>query len=277
MTDSSPEEAMKRILTTAALSVALLAGGTAPAVAETTATPDPSATATTTDLPRLVIHRLNTVHKVTLKVGAAKRKATKTRAATVADLLAMRGITLGASDTVKPGLTTDIRKGLKITVKRITVTSVTLTEVVAAPMAQQLNASLRRGLTTVLQAGVPGSADRTYVVTTVNGKVTNKVLTGETILVAPVSGLLSVGTKGKPLNLAHLKLWNKIARCESGGNWHINTGNGYYGGLQFALGTWRSYGGRDFAAKPHKASKAEQITVANRVYKKQGTRPWGCA
>jgi len=275
---------MNKTLTTAALSLALLAGGTANAAAQTptdttSTTPTVTATseATTVAAAAQVIHTVAKTHKVTMKVGNAKRKKTKTRAATVADLLALRGVTLGASDTVKPALTRKITKGLKITVKRVSVTSVTLTEVVPAPMVKQENATMRRGLSNVLQAGVPGSALRTYTQVSVNGKVTRKILTAETVLVAPVAGLLEVGTKGKPLNLARLKLWNKIARCESGGNWHINTGNGYYGGLQFALGTWRAYGGRDFASRPHKATKAEQITVANRVYKKQGTRPWGCA
>jgi uncharacterized protein YabE (DUF348 family) len=275
---------MKKILTTAALSLALLASGTANAAADPTASPAPTAPtatqateATPTVATKPVIHTVAKPHKITLKVGTAKRKKTKTRAATVADLLALRDITLGASDTVTPALTQRVTKGLKVTVKRISVTSLTQTEVVPAPMVKQKNPTMRRGLSKVLQAGVPGSAVRTYTVVTVNGKVTRQILTAETVLVAPVAGLLEVGTKGKPLNLAHLKLWNKIAKCESGGRWHINTGNGYYGGLQFALGTWRAYGGRDFASKPHKASKAEQITVANRVYKKQGTRPWGCA
>lgn len=71
-------------------------------------------------------------------------------------------------------------------------------------------------------------------------------------------------------------MWDRIAKCESGGNWSINTGNGYYGGLQFNLGTWRSVGGTDFAAYPHQASRAEQITVANRLYAQRGLQPWGC-
>ena len=70
--------------------------------------------------------------------------------------------------------------------------------------------------------------------------------------------------------------WDRLAQCESGGNWHINTGNGYYGGLQFNLATWRSVNGGDFAAYPHQASRAEQITVANRLYALRGLQPWGC-
>jgi resuscitation-promoting factor RpfA len=68
--------------------------------------------------------------------------------------------------------------------------------------------------------------------------------------------------------------WDRLARCESGGNWHINTGNGYYGGLQFNAGTWRAYGGGKFASLPHRATKSEQITVAERLLDARGWSPW---
>ena len=71
--------------------------------------------------------------------------------------------------------------------------------------------------------------------------------------------------------------WDRLARCESGGNWHINTGNGYYGGLQFATSSWLANGGDDFAPRADLASRAEQITIANRYYAKAGLGPWGCA
>ncbi|RMB62152.1 transglycosylase family protein [Tessaracoccus antarcticus] len=90
---------------------------------------------------------------------------------------------------------------------------------------------------------------------------------------APVAARASSGS----LNLAREAMWDRIARCESTNNWSINTGNGHYGGLQFNLQTWRSVGGTDFAAYPHQASRAEQITVANRLYAKRGTQPWSCA
>lgn len=79
------------------------------------------------------------------------------------------------------------------------------------------------------------------------------------------------------LNLARAAMWDRVARCESGGNWSINTGNGYYGGLQFNAGTWRAAGGTAYASLPHQASRAEQITVANRLYAQRGLQPWGCA
>ena len=69
-------------------------------------------------------------------------------------------------------------------------------------------------------------------------------------------------------------VWDDLARCESGGNWAINTGNGYYGGLQFSLGTWQQYGGADYAAYPHDATRDEQILVAERLRAARGYAPW---
>jgi hypothetical protein len=68
--------------------------------------------------------------------------------------------------------------------------------------------------------------------------------------------------------------WNRLASCESGGNWHINTGNGYYGGLQFSAGTWRGYGGGAYASRADLASPAQQMAIANRVLRGQGWGAW---
>ena len=65
--------------------------------------------------------------------------------------------------------------------------------------------------------------------------------------------------------------WDAIAQCESGGNWAINTGNGYYGGLQFSLPTWYANGG---TGMPNQASRAEQIRVAENVLRTQGIGAW---
>ena len=70
--------------------------------------------------------------------------------------------------------------------------------------------------------------------------------------------------------------WDAIAQCESGGNWSINTGNGYYGGLQFDRGTWLSNGGGDYAARADLATKDQQIAIAERVYAARGLSPWAC-
>jgi resuscitation-promoting factor RpfB len=264
---------MRRTVWIAMLSVALLAGGHSPASATTDSGSAPTPTASASGTPQLTA----TAKKVSLQVRAAKTRQITTKALTVADLLIERKIALSEADVVKPALTTRLVKKLKILIKRIQVSTVTRTETVAAPMVKHRTAKLRRGVTKIRLAGTPGQAQRTYTVTTVNGKVSSKVLLTQTLLLAPVPGIVDVGTKGKRLNLARMKMWNRIARCESGGRWHINTGNGYYGGLQFNLATWRANGGRDFAARPHKASKGEQVTVANRLYAQRGTRPWSCA
>ena len=77
-----------------------------------------------------------------------------------------------------------------------------------------------------------------------------------------------------PAEAATTTVWDSVAKCESGGNWKINTGNGYYGGLQFAAGTWKAYGGRTYASQAHRATKAEQIAIARRVLAGQGPGAW---
>ncbi|MEZ3181493.1 transglycosylase family protein [Streptomyces pimonensis] len=68
--------------------------------------------------------------------------------------------------------------------------------------------------------------------------------------------------------------WDAVAQCESGGNWSINTGNGYYGGLQFSASTWAAYGGTQYASTADRASKAQQIEIAEKVLAGQGKGAW---
>lgn len=68
--------------------------------------------------------------------------------------------------------------------------------------------------------------------------------------------------------------WDVVAQCESGGNWNINTGNGYYGGLQFSPSTWQSYGGGAFASTADQASRSQQIAIAQKVLRAQGWNAW---
>lgn len=69
-------------------------------------------------------------------------------------------------------------------------------------------------------------------------------------------------------------LWDRVAHCESRNRWHINTGNGYSGGLQFSPTTWRAFGGRRFAPEAYLATKRQQIHIADRVLRVQGWRAW---
>jgi resuscitation-promoting factor RpfA len=101
--------------------------------------------------------------------------------------------------------------------------------------------------------------------------------TGRTIARTAVAGAVA----GAPLlvaapaaNAAPDSAWDKLAQCESGGRWNINTGNGYHGGLQFSPRTWSGFGGKEFAPVAHQASREEQIVVAERVLAKQGWNAW---
>ncbi|TBT93049.1 hypothetical protein ET996_12740 [Propioniciclava tarda] len=71
-------------------------------------------------------------------------------------------------------------------------------------------------------------------------------------------------------------MWDRVAKCESGNNWSINTGNGYYGGLQFKTSTWLSNGGGAYASRADLATRAEQITIANKLYDRSGLSAWAC-
>jgi resuscitation-promoting factor RpfA len=98
--------------------------------------------------------------------------------------------------------------------------------------------------------------------------------TGRGLLRLAVAGAVAVGT---PIALAGTaeaapaSVWDRVAQCESGGNWSTNTGNGYYGGLQFTQSTWKAYGG---TGSPQGASRDQQIAVAERVAQGQGMGAW---
>ncbi|MFJ1869208.1 transglycosylase family protein [Streptomyces sp. NPDC088097] len=92
------------------------------------------------------------------------------------------------------------------------------------------------------------------------------------LAVAPLALLPLLGSV--TAQAASVTTWDKVAGCESGGNWSINTGNGFYGGLQFTSGTWNSYGGTAYAARADLATKQQQILIAEKVLASQGEGAW---
>lgn len=98
---------------------------------------------------------------------------------------------------------------------------------------------------------------------------TTAVLAGA-VLLAPLGVLAATGNAVA----ADGGVWDRIAQCESGGNWHINTGNGYYGGLQFTQSTWAAFGGTAYASRADLATKDQQIAVAEKVLASQGPTAW---
>jgi hypothetical protein len=94
------------------------------------------------------------------------------------------------------------------------------------------------------------------------------------IVVAPAAATAPPVATAPAATYSGGSVWDDLARCESGGNWAINTGNGYYGGLQFSHATWHGYGGGEFAEYPHEATRDEQIVVAERLRAARGYAPW---
>ena len=212
-----------------------------------------------------------------LHYAGQQRSANVTGAATVADAIAQLKLAVDGDDRVSPAVTTPLTDGLSVTIDVVsTSTTVKKNVTIKKKTITKKTKKLYKGHKKVVTKGRDGKATRTYLTTTVNGVSTTAVVS-QKITKKVINKVVKVGTKStKGLNLARLSKWNKIAKCESGSRWHINTGNGYFGGLQFNLGTWRSVKGQQFAKYPHKASKAEQITVANRLYAKRGFKPWSC-
>ncbi len=209
----------------------------------------------------------------------------------VSELLQQAEVTLGPLDRVTPALDSDVAEGMAVTVNRVEQRSGTETQAVGFPTVKQDDATLTKGTSKTTTPGVAGERTVTFQETWVDGKLAERVETASQVTKEPVAKVVAVGTKAAPaaaprdagntsgagLNTANSDMWDRIAQCESGGNWSINTGNGYYGGLQFNASTWTSNGGGDFAPRADLASREEQITVANRVYAARGLQPWGCA
>jgi nucleoid-associated protein YgaU len=94
------------------------------------------------------------------------------------------------------------------------------------------------------------------------------------VVAAGATGVAALLGPASPAHAGSGVNWDAVAQCESGGNWGINTGNGYSGGLQFAPGTWAGNGGRQYAGNAHQATREQQIAVAERVLKSQGIKAW---
>ncbi|MET8465761.1 transglycosylase family protein [Micromonospora zamorensis] len=112
----------------------------------------------------------------------------------------------------------------------------------------------------------------TSVYTPRHRRVTTRRLAVGTLAVGAVTGAVALFGPAAPAQAA--VNWDAIAKCESGGNWKINTGNGYYGGLQFSQSTWAGYGGKKYAARADLASRGEQIAIAEKVLDGQGIGAW---
>ncbi|WP_354242515.1 transglycosylase family protein [Arthrobacter sp. UYEF20] len=223
-------------------------------------------------------------------VADGKAAQTTTTAATVSQLLAAAGLSLGASDRSSQPGNAPVVNDMVVKVSRVDVSKTAdVTEPVPFETLTTESAEMLKGEKDVTQAGVAGAKSKSFKLVLVDGREASRTLVSESVSVPPVTEKVTVGTKEKPKpasqagntgaaapGMMNEAMWNKIAQCESTGNWSINNGNGYYGGLQFDVRTWLSAGGGAYAPNASLASKAQQIDIANRIYAQRGLQPWGC-
>ena len=215
-----------------------------------------------------------TAKKLTFVIAGKKPVRKTLTAATVEDALDELGVKVHKLDQAKPGFAKRVEDGDKIVFTDIKKDTRKVTESVAFGTVERSDASMFEDEEQVAREGEAGAREATYQVTIRNGQVVARKLVKATVTRQPVDRVVEVGTKERPSEPAPAanfavgsSVWDRLAQCESGGNWAINTGNGYYGGLQFNLQTWRAYGG---AGYPHTSSRETQIAVAPRLRDARG-------
>ena len=230
-------------------------------------------------------------------VADGKVDTATTTAATVGKVIEEAGLVLGANDRSSQPVNAHVVNNMVIKVSRVDTGQTTVsTEDVPFETVTSESGELLKGEKEVTQKGAPGKLEKTFKLVLVDGREASRTLVSETVTVQPVAEKVTVGTKPKPVAQAapaaspsagtntgaaapammNEAMWDKIAQCESTGNWSINSGNGYYGCLQFDIRTWIGAGGGAYAPNASLATKAQQIDIANRVYAQRGLQPWGC-
>jgi len=216
--------------------------------------------------------------KAVMVIHDGKHQRVVTTEPTVAAVLKSLGLKLGSDDRLSPRPRKAIAKSMRITIERVRTKTVTEAETIPYSTKQRSDADLYTDQSSVVTAGVPGTKRVVYSVVYVDGRETGRTLVSSQVLRKPKAQVEKVGTKSRPTPKAPADTsglnWDGVAACESGGNWAINTGNGYYGGLQFDLGTWAANGGTAYASRPDLASREQQIAVATKLYNARGSSPW---
>jgi resuscitation-promoting factor RpfB len=222
-----------------------------------------------------------------------KKQTVTTTDATVRQLLTDLRIKVDQDDRLNPTFTAVLKNGTQILVQRVIHKFVVQRQSVGFSTRYQQDSSMYKDQSDVARDGKSGVTAIKYAAVYVDGKLANKTRISRTVVVAPVAKIVSVGTKDRPAppppsssssssgsgssspppDSSGLN-WDAVANCESGGDWHINTGNGFYGGLQFDSGTWLANGGGQYASRADLASREQQIAVANRLYAARGSSPW---
>lgn len=194
----------------------------------------------------------------------------------VGGLLAAAGAPLEQSDQVTPGAKAPVTDGMQIKVTRNRIEKVT-ERVPLLPAAKRVeDPEMNVSREVIEDPGSPGTQDVTFAVAKVNGVETGRLPIANTVVTPARDAVVRVGTKpGTEVPpVAEGGIWDAIASCEAGGNWAINTGNGYYGGVQFDQGTWERNGGLRYASRADLATREEQIAIAEVTRARQGWGAW---
>jgi uncharacterized protein YabE (DUF348 family) len=216
-----------------------------------------------------------TTPKDIVLVSDGQERVVSTTAATAGDLLAEQGIALSETDRTSLYLAQGLLNRMRLQVYRVQVSEVSESTAIKAERVETPDPNAVKGDEKVTKPGVDGEQVTTYRVTVVDGVETARETLTTSVTREPVAMQVTVGTKAAPV-VAGGGVWDLLAKCEAGGNWAINTGNGYYGGLQFNAGTWRAYGGQGM---PHQNSREQQIAIGEKVVAASGGfGAWpGCA
>lgn len=201
-------------------------------------------------------------------------------AKTVGDLLSARGVTFDSDDRLNHALADAIVPGMEIVLDRVNTIDRPETVAVEEPAEYIDDDTLDEGTEEVREEGVQGEKQIIHRTVTVNGVVESEGVAEEKETKKGKPAVIARGTKptgntgAAAPAVANGSVWDAIAACESGGNWSINTGNGYHGGLQFNPGTWAAYGGTAFAPTADLATREQQIAIAERTQAAQGWGAW---
>jgi len=198
-----------------------------------------------------------------------------TTVGTVGALLAERGVTLGVDDVSVPSGDTPLTDGMAVQVVRNGVGEVVEVRRIPPPEEIVEDAELPRGRREIVEKGRPGEQTVVMRVHVQNGEEVRREQVRAGATIPPRKRIVRLGTNDDVPDRALAPaagpgVWDALARCEAGGNWGTNTGNGYYGGLQFDRQTWLAYDGDQYSALPHQAGRDEQIAVASRVRDERG-------
>lgn len=211
-----------------------------------------------------------------------------TTAGTVAELLDEAGITLAASDRLSAPSTAALVDGMALKVTRVqSGEKDTVTEPVPYDTTEVPDPNLLEGEKKVTAKGTPGEIVRIFATVLVDGREASRTLVSEKVSLPPAAEKIAVGTKKKPAEPKPASPggaapaggnWAALAQCESNGDWHINTGNGYSGGLQFSASSWLGAGGGQYAPIAAGATPEQQIAVAEKLRASGGWGHWpSCA